>query len=72
MRSRRARDGEIDLRGTEPTAEDEALELTEAPPAAPPPLRLFAGLPGPLEAEYARPTHDPTGLATLWRAVESL
>ncbi|HTE64648.1 MAG TPA: hypothetical protein VK736_00115 [Candidatus Binatia bacterium] len=72
MRSRRARDREIDLRGTEPTAEDEVLELTEAPPVPPPPLRLFAGLPGPLEAEYARPTYDPTSLATLWRALESL
>ena len=72
MRSRRARDREIDLRGTGPTPEDEVLELSEAQSSPPPPLRLFAGLPGPLEAEYARPTHDPTGLATLWRALESL
>jgi hypothetical protein len=72
MRSRRARDREIDLRGTSPTLDDEVLELAEAPAAAPPPLRIFAGLPGPLEAEYARPTRDPTSLASLWKAVESL
>lgn len=72
MRSRRALDREIDLRGTEPTHEDEVLELAEVPAPAPPPWRLFAGLPGPLEAEYARPAPDPTGLASLWRALESL
>lgn len=71
MRSRRARDREIDLRGIEPTPEEEVLELAEAP-SPPPALRLFAGLPGPLEAEYALPERDPTGLASLWRALESL
>jgi hypothetical protein len=71
MRSRRAREREIDLRGTEPTPEDEVLELTEVAAAQPPPLRIFAGLPGPPEAEYA-PRPDPTGLAPLWRAIESL
>ena len=72
MRSLRARDREIDLRGTEPAADDEVLELTDIRPADPPPLRLFAVLPGPLEAEYARPAADPTSLAPLWRALESL
>jgi hypothetical protein len=72
MRSRRARDREIDLRGTEPTPEDEVLELAEVAATPPPPLRIFAGLPGPPEAEYAPPTRDPTSLATLWRAIESL
>jgi hypothetical protein len=72
MRSRRAPDREIDLRGTEPNPEDEVLELAEVTATAPPPMRLFAGLPGPLEAEYAPPAPDPTGLASLWRALEGL
>jgi hypothetical protein len=72
MPSRRARDREIDLRGTEPSSQDEVLELAEVTASAPPPLRLFVGLPGPLEAEYAPPGPDPTGLASLWRALESL
>jgi hypothetical protein len=72
MRSRRARDREIDLRGTELGPEEEVLEPAEGPAPTPPPLRLFAGLPGPLEAEYAPPGPDPAGLASLWRALESL
>ena len=72
MRSQRARDREIDLRGTGPTPDDEVLELAEVVAAPPPPLRIFAGMPGPREAEYAPSTPDPTGLATLWRAIESL
>jgi len=72
MRSERARDREIDLRRTIPNLADEVLELAESMDSVPPPLRLFAGMPGPLEAEYARPTRDPTGVASLWRAVESL
>jgi hypothetical protein len=72
MRSRCARDREIDLRGTEHSTQDEVLELAEVTASALPPLRLFAGLPGPLEAEYAPPGPDPTGLASLWRALESL
>ena len=72
MRSRRAREREIDLRRSTLGPDDEVVELDGASPAPPPPIRLYAGLPGPAEAEYVRPSADPTSLASLWRAAEAL
>jgi hypothetical protein len=72
MPRRVAGDRSIDLRRAVLGPDDEILELDpDAPPSAPA-VRIFADLPGPPEAEYAPPPPDPVGLASLWRAVESL
>jgi hypothetical protein len=71
MRRRAPR--EIDLGRADIGPADEVLELApDARPPDPPPLRLFAGLPEPAEAPYVRGGDDPTGTASLWRAIASL
>ena len=55
-----------------PDPELVVLEVVPGAPQPPPPLRLFADLPGPREAEYAPRGHDALSLAGLWRALESL
>ena len=42
------------------------------PPDPPPPVRVFAGLPEPLEVPYARASGDVAGLANLWRAIAAI
>jgi hypothetical protein len=72
MPRRLAEDRSINLRRAVLGPGDEVLELDPTAPPSAPPLRIFADLPGPPEAEYAPPPPDPVGLASLWRAVESL
>jgi hypothetical protein len=72
MPRRVVKDRSIDLRRTTLGPDDEVLELNLSAPPSPAPLRLFADLPGPREAEYALPPRDPGGLAGLWRVLESL
>ena len=70
--ARRHREREIDLGRAFPTDDLEVLELDRERRVVPPPLRLFAGLDGPIEAPYARHAEDRTGSAGLWRAIASL
>jgi hypothetical protein len=72
MRRRPGIERSIDLRRAVPDPELEVLEIVPGATPPPPPLRLFADLPGPREAEYAPPRRDPLSLAGLWRALESL
>jgi len=57
------------------TVELDEIEVVEIDPDVPPPeppLRLFAGLPGPAEVPYARHAPDPTGMAGFWQAISNL
>ena len=73
MSRKPAQNREIDLRGTPSTAGLEVIEYDpSAPPPAPLPLDLLAGLPGPAEAPYAEPSGDRTGTKGIWTAIEHL